>query len=119
MPSTGWFRETRIINKPIVLMHASHRGDDMLEQLRLVLSTVSQQFSQDLFLRFEVMKMSPKDISNHLAMASNQSAVAGLSLTFVGHADVLVHLNCFRNYRMRHSYLAQGEPSKTDFEMEA
>ena len=41
-----------IIGKPIALMHASHRGDDMLEQLRLVLSTVSQRFSPDLFLRF-------------------------------------------------------------------
>ena len=66
-----------IVNKPIALMHASHRGDDMLGQLRLVLSTVSQQFSQDLFLRFELMKMSPEEISNHMAMVSNQSAVVG------------------------------------------
>lgn len=65
-----------IVNKPIVLMHASHRGDDMLGQLRLVLSTISQQFSQDLFLRFELMKMSPEEISNHMAVVSNRSAVA-------------------------------------------
>jgi NAD(P)H-dependent FMN reductase len=31
-----------IIVKPIALIHASHRGDDMLEQLRLVLGTVSE-----------------------------------------------------------------------------
>jgi chromate reductase len=48
-----------IINKPIALMHASHRGDDMLAQLRLVLATVSKQFSEDLFLRFELMKLTP------------------------------------------------------------
>ena len=66
-----------IVNKPIALMHASHRGDDMLGQLRLVLSTVSQQFSQDLFLRFELMKLSPEDISNHMAVVSHRSAVVG------------------------------------------
>lgn len=64
-----------IVNKPIALMHASHRGDDMLEHLRLVLATVSQGFSQDLFLRFNLMKLSPEDISLYLAMPENQSAV--------------------------------------------
>lgn len=64
-----------IVNKPIALMHASHRGDDMLGQLRLVLSTVSQQFSQDLFLSFKLMKMSPEEISNHMEVVSNRSAV--------------------------------------------
>lgn len=64
-----------IVSKPIALMHASHRGDDMLEQLRLVLSTVSQQFSHDLFLRFELMKLSPEEISSHLAKSPNKSAV--------------------------------------------
>jgi NAD(P)H-dependent FMN reductase len=64
-----------IANKPIALMHASHRGDDMLGQLRLVLSTVSQQFSQDLFLRFELMKLSPEEISNQMAVVSHRSAI--------------------------------------------
>lgn len=64
-----------IIGKSIALMHASHRGDDMLEQLRLVLSTVSQRLSPDVFLRFELMKRSPEEISHHLAKPSNRSAV--------------------------------------------
>ena len=64
-----------IIGKPIALMHASHRGDEMLEQLRLVLSTVSQQFLQDLFLRFEFMKLSPTEISQRLSKPVNRSAV--------------------------------------------
>ena len=34
-----------IIFKPIALIHASHRGEDMLAQLRLVLSTVSTRFA--------------------------------------------------------------------------
>ncbi|MGB0960770.1 MAG: NADPH-dependent FMN reductase [Halocynthiibacter sp.] len=64
-----------IINKPIALMHASHRGDDMLAQLRLVLSTVSQRFSHDLFLRFELMTHSPEEIAQHMAQPSNRAAV--------------------------------------------
>jgi hypothetical protein len=31
----------QIIGKPIALVHASHRGDDMLVALRKVLSTIS------------------------------------------------------------------------------
>lgn len=40
-----------IVKKPIALAHASHRGDDMLSSLRVVLSTVSERFSHDIFLR--------------------------------------------------------------------
>lgn len=72
-----------IVDKPIALMHASHRGDDMLAQLRLVLSTVSQQFSQDIFLRFEFMKLSPDEISAHFAIASNRAAVTNFLYDFV------------------------------------
>lgn len=64
-----------IISKPIALMHASHRGDDMLEQLRLVLSTVSSGFTKDLFLRFGLMKLSPKEISQYLQMPKHRNAV--------------------------------------------
>jgi chromate reductase len=62
-----------IIEKPIALMHASHRGDDMLEQLRLVLSTVSQKFAPDVFVRFELMKLSPDEIAQQMAMPSNRA----------------------------------------------
>ncbi|OEC91184.1 NADPH-dependent FMN reductase, partial [Acinetobacter sp. YK3] len=41
-----------IIDKPIALVHASIRGDDMLNSLRRVLSTVSGNFFEYIFLRF-------------------------------------------------------------------
>ncbi|MHC5653250.1 NADPH-dependent FMN reductase [Stappia sp. ICDLI1TA098] len=71
-----------IVQKPIALMHASHRGDDMLSQLRLVLATVSQRFSQDLFLRFELMKLSPDEIARVLEMPSNRAAVSDFLQAF-------------------------------------
>ena len=55
-----------LITKPIALAHASHRGDDMLDALRLVLSTVSTRFSTELFLRIPVANVAPHDISAHL-----------------------------------------------------
>lgn len=73
-----------IIDKPIVLMHASHRGDDMLAQLRLVLSTVSTGFSAGLFLRFELMKKSPEEIAEHLNQPPNRAAVVAFVERFAG-----------------------------------
>ncbi len=64
-----------MIAKPIALMHASHRGEDMLAQLRLVLSTVSQRFSDDLFIRFELMKLSPEEIAKLFIVSKNQATV--------------------------------------------
>lgn len=64
-----------IINKPVVLMHASHRGDDMLTQIRIVLSTVSTQFADELFLRFELMNKSPAEIEEHLNIPTNRRLV--------------------------------------------
>jgi NAD(P)H-dependent FMN reductase len=71
-----------IINKPIALMHASHRGDDMLDQLRIVLSTVSANFCQDLFLRFPLMKLPPEDIQRMLCEPANREAVSSFLLDF-------------------------------------
>lgn len=65
-----------IIGKPIALMHASHRGDDMLEHLRLVLSTVSTQFSENIFLRLDLMKLSPDEISDFLELPANKLILA-------------------------------------------
>ncbi|WP_299376360.1 NADPH-dependent FMN reductase, partial [uncultured Kiloniella sp.] len=65
-----------IIGKPIALMHASHRGDDMLKQLRLVLSTVSDGFRSDLFQEFEFMQLSPHEITQEMTKPSNQQKVA-------------------------------------------
>ncbi len=56
-----------LTGKPIVLAHASHRGDDMLRQLRIVLGTVSERFNEDLFLRFDLMKLSQEEISKVLS----------------------------------------------------
>ncbi len=64
-----------IISKPIALLHASHRGDDMLAQLRVVLSTVSERFAQDVFLRFELMKLSPEDVLRRMETPANRAAV--------------------------------------------
>ena len=64
-----------IIDKPVVLLHASHRGDDKLAQLRLVLSTVSQRFAQDLFHRFELMKLPPSEVSRRMESPSHRLTV--------------------------------------------
>lgn len=65
-----------IINKPIALIHASHRGDDMLEQLRLVLSTVSTRFTPDIFVRFALMKHTPDEIAAFLDRPENTRLLA-------------------------------------------
>jgi NAD(P)H-dependent FMN reductase len=52
-----------IIAKPIVLIHASHRGDDMLDQLRAVLGTVSQNFAREIFDRFALKSATPSEVA--------------------------------------------------------
>ena len=74
-----------IINKPIVLMHASHRGDDMLAQLRLVLSTVSDRFTHELFLKFELMKLTPVEISTVMFEQSNRTKVSNFLQNFTNY----------------------------------
>ncbi|MFD1794810.1 NAD(P)H-dependent oxidoreductase [Paracoccus aurantiacus] len=64
-----------IVQKPIALMHASHRGDDMLMQLRLVLTTVSTRFADQIFLRFELMKKSPDEIAFLLSRSEHKAAI--------------------------------------------
>jgi NAD(P)H-dependent FMN reductase len=64
-----------IIGKPIVLMHASHRGDDMLTQLRLVLSTVSDQFRSEPFFRLDLLKLSPEEIAEKVTSLPNRMKV--------------------------------------------
>lgn len=62
-----------IVGKPIALVHASHRGDDMLSNLRTVLSTVSSNFSEGIFFRLPVMKLTPQAILELLMEAENRS----------------------------------------------
>jgi NAD(P)H-dependent FMN reductase len=67
-------RET-LVDKPMALMHASHRGDDMLESLRAVLATVSNRFAAEPFLRLPLMKMSPAEIAERLAEPESVAAI--------------------------------------------
>lgn len=74
-----------IVGKPIALMHASHRGGDMLAQLRLVLSTLSDRFMLDPFLAFDLMKHSPDEISQELMKPENRTKVMDFLADFSNH----------------------------------
>lgn len=63
-----------VIGKPIVLAHASHRGEDMLQTLRTVLSTISSNFNPGIFLRVPLMKQTPEDIAVIMAQSANRLA---------------------------------------------
>lgn len=71
-----------IIAKPIALMHASHRGDDMLAHLRIVLATVSARFSEDIFLRFPLMALPPERIAEMLAEPANRDRMRAFLESF-------------------------------------
>ena len=62
-----------IIAKPTALLHASHRGEDALASLRLVLSTVSERFYPEIFERFELISKSPHEVAEHLAQPEQQT----------------------------------------------
>lgn len=72
-----------VIGKPIALAHASHRGDDMLTSLRLVLSTVSDQFLEDVFLRIPLIGKTPDEIKTLLKVPERQSEMRGFLSAFV------------------------------------
>ncbi len=57
-----------IIHKPIALIHASHRGDDMLVSLRTVLSTVTTRFDERDFLRCTLVSKSPEVVRSMLTV---------------------------------------------------
>lgn len=52
-----------LIGKVIGILHASHRGEDVLADLRRVLATVSDGFDPGLFARFAVMKQTPEQVA--------------------------------------------------------
>lgn len=72
-----------VIGKPIALAHASHRGDDMLGSLRRVLSTVSDGFLGDVFLRIPLIGKTPEDIKGMLRAPERQSEMRGFLSAFV------------------------------------
>lgn len=74
-----------IIGKPIVLIHASHRGDDALTQLRLVLGTVSQRFAPDIFERFSLTSLTPAQIEAFFEEAENAARLQMFLQTVTAH----------------------------------
>ncbi|MGW9947580.1 NAD(P)H-dependent FMN reductase [Rhizobium leguminosarum] len=64
-----------IVHKPIALLHASHRGDDMLAGLRTVLATITDRFAEDIFLRLPLMKPDPAEVLRSIETAENRSRV--------------------------------------------
>ncbi|MGO6725488.1 NAD(P)H-dependent oxidoreductase [Rhizobium ruizarguesonis] len=64
-----------IVHKPIALLHASHRGDDMLAGLRTVLATITDRFAGDIFLRLPLMKLEPAEVFKAVEAAENHSRV--------------------------------------------
>ncbi|MGG1948311.1 NADPH-dependent FMN reductase [Trinickia sp. NRRL B-1857] len=75
-----------VIGKPIALAHASHRGEDMLASLRLVLSTVSDSFMQDLFLRIPLIGKHPHEIAELLRSPDHVLAIERFLSDFVARA---------------------------------
>ncbi len=71
-----------IVEKPIALLHASHRGDDCLRELRVVLRTVSQKFNEDNFVRFPLMSKSPDEIRDLLLKPENASQLKAFLASF-------------------------------------
>lgn len=72
-----------IIGKPIALVHASHRGDDMLAALRLVLYTVSDNFMEHIFMRIPLLGKCPEEIEKLLRMPENESKISSFLIDFV------------------------------------
>lgn len=72
-----------IIDKPISLVHASYRGDDMLASLRLVLSTVSSNFLESLFFRIPLIGKSPQEITELLSQPEHESQIVSFLHNFV------------------------------------
>ena len=65
-----------VIGKPIALVHASHRGDDVLASLRRVLSTVSDNFLEDLFLRIPLIGKSSEEIEEFVRGEEYESQIS-------------------------------------------
>ncbi len=63
-----------IIKKPIALVHASHRGDDMLSSLRTVLSTVSENFIDSCFLRIPLASKTVEEMDMVVSKDENIAA---------------------------------------------
>lgn len=76
-----------IIGKPIALAHASHRGDEALEQLRRVLSTVSERFSEKIFIRMSIASKSADEMDEILSDSGNTELIRQFISDFLNHVD--------------------------------
>lgn len=74
-----------IIHKPIVLAHASHRGDESLAQLRRILSTVSEGFSEEIFVRIPLVSKSTHEIEEILSLSENIDLMQRFITSFLEH----------------------------------
>lgn len=71
-----------IMAKPIALVHASHRGDDMLSSLKIILSTVSENFSEDIFLRIPLKSTACITVESVLEIPENVSQIDSFLVEF-------------------------------------
>ena len=71
-----------IIHKPVALLHASHRGDDVLADLRRVLATVSSRFAPGIFTQFNLRSMPPDAIATLMKTPDHAAKLAGFLLEF-------------------------------------
>ena len=69
-----------IIHKPVALLHASHRGDEMLGHLRRVLATVTDRFAADVFLRLPLASLPEGEVAVVLRGAKAQEALQAFAL---------------------------------------
>lgn len=88
-----------VIGKPIALVHASHRGDDMLASLRLVLSTVSENFLEHMFMRIPLIGKSPEETEEFLRMPEYESQISTFMINFA--AAVRQSGGCKPNNRLQ------------------
>ncbi|HYQ22772.1 NADPH-dependent FMN reductase [Stenotrophomonas sp.] len=75
----------QIVGRPIALVHASHRGEDMLQALRAVLSTVSSGFSAELFLRVPVLGLEPQQVADVLGSEAHRTEADAFLAGFAGY----------------------------------
>ena len=77
----------QIIDKPVALLHASHRGDDMLATLRQVLATITSRFEPDIFERFELMKALPDEIAQIMSEPEQRARIQAYLKAFASACD--------------------------------
>lgn len=56
-----------VVDKPILLLHASHRGDMGLEALHEVLRTLSRNTMPEVFIRIPLMSLSTNEVDEVVA----------------------------------------------------